>query len=301
MSVDVPRKTSAGAPRIPTQRGARPVAGEPRRRVDVVGYACLVVAALIMVVPLLWMVFASFKQRDEIYTIPTRWLPESLDLANYLDVFATVPFGHFLLNSVITTVLGAGLKVVLGLMCAYALVFVEFPGKRLVFLLVLAALMVPPQVTLIPNYTLTAQLGWLNTYQGIILPGLASSLGTFLFRQHFQTFPVSVLEAATLDGAGHWRRLWGFVVPLSAPTVSAVALVSVVSEWNQYLWPLLVTDSGSMMTLPVGLTLLQNNDGITNWGVLMAGTVLVMLPILLVFVFFQRRLVAGLATGALAN
>ncbi|WP_328294233.1 carbohydrate ABC transporter permease [Kineococcus sp. NBC_00420] len=301
MSVDVPRKTSAGAPRIPAQRGARPAAGEPRRRVDVVGYACLVVAALIMVVPLLWMVFASFKQRNEIYTIPTRWLPESLDLANYLDVFATVPFGHFLLNSVITTVLGAGLKVVLGLMCAYALVFVEFPGKRLVFLLVLAALMVPPQVTLIPNYTLTAQLGWLNTYQGIILPGLASSLGTFLFRQHFQTFPVSVLEAATLDGAGHWRRLWGFVVPLSAPTVSAVALVSVVSEWNQYLWPLLVTDSGSMMTLPVGLTLLQNNDGITNWGVLMAGTVLVMLPILLVFVFFQRRLVAGLATGALAN
>jgi sn-glycerol 3-phosphate transport system permease protein len=301
VSVDVPRKTSAGAPRIPAQRGVRPAAGEPRRRVDVVGYACLVVAALIMVVPLLWMVFASFKQRDEIYTIPTRWLPESLDLANYLDVFATVPFGHFLLNSVITTVLGAGLKVVLGLMCAYALVFVEFPGKRLVFLLVLAALMVPPQVTLIPNYTLTAQLGWLNTYQGIILPGLASSLGTFLFRQHFQTFPVSVLEAATLDGAGHWRRLWGFVVPLSAPTVSAVALVSVVSEWNQYLWPLLVTDSGSMMTLPVGLTLLQNNDGITNWGVLMAGTVLVMLPILLVFVFFQRRLVAGLATGALAN
>ena len=301
MSVDVPRKTAAGAPRIPVQRGARPAAGEPRRRVDVVGYACLVVAALIMVVPLLWMVFASFKQRNEIYTIPTQWLPKALDLSNYLDVFATVPFGHFLLNSVITTVLGAGLKVVLGLMCAYALVFVEFPGKRLVFLLVLAALMVPPQVTLIPNYTLTAQLGWLNTYQGIILPGLASSLGTFLFRQHFQTFPVSVLEAATLDGAGHWRRLWGFVVPLSAPTVSAVALVSVVSEWNQYLWPLLVTDSGSMMTLPVGLTLLQNNDGITNWGVLMAGTVLVMLPVLLVFVFFQRRLVAGLATGALAN
>lgn len=165
----------------------------------------------------------------------------------------------------------------------------------------LAALMVPPQVTLIPNYTLIAQLGWLNSYQGIVLPGLASSLGTFLFRQHFQTLPVSVLEAATLDGAGHWRRLWQFVVPLSAPTVSAVALVSVVSEWNQYLWPLLVTDRADMMTLPVGLTLLQNNDGITNWGVLMAGTVLVMLPVLLVFLFFQRRLVAGLAAGALAN
>ena len=301
MSVDAPRKAPGGAGRVPAPRGARPPAGEPRRRVDVVGYACLVVAGLVMVVPLLWMLLASFKQRDEIYTIPTRWLPEALHWPNYADVFATVPFAHFLLNSLITTVLGAGFKVVLGLMCAYALVFVEFPGKRFVFLLVLAALMVPPQVTLIPNYTLTAQLGWLNSYQGIILPGLASSLGTFLFRQHFLTFPVSVLEAATLDGAGHWRRLWQFVVPLSAPTVSAVALVSVVSEWNQYLWPLLVTDDADMMTLPVGLTLLQNNDGITNWGVLMAGTVLVMLPILLVFVFFQRRLVAGLAAGALAN
>nr|WP_281373034.1 carbohydrate ABC transporter permease [Kineococcus aurantiacus] len=250
---------------------------------------------------MLWVLLASFKQRDEIYTIPARWLPGALHWQNYADVFATVPFAHFLLNSVITTVLGAGLKVVLGLMCAYALVFVEFPAKRIVFLLVLAALMVPPQVTLIPNYTLIAQLGWLNSYQGIVLPGLASSLGTFLFRQHFQTLPVSVLEAATLDGAGHWRRLWQFVVPLSAPTVSAVALVSVVSEWNQYLWPLLVTDRADMMTLPVGLTLLQNNDGITNWGVLMAGTVLVMLPVLLVFLFFQRRLVAGLAAGALAN
>jgi len=279
----------------------RPELRAPRRRIDVPGYIGLVVAALIMIVPLLWMVLASFKQRNEIYTIPSQWLPSALQWQNYADVFATVPFQSFLLNSVLTTVLGAGFKVVLGLMCAYALVFVEFPGKRIVFLVVLAALMVPPQVTLIPNYTLIAQIGWLNTYQGIILPGLASSLGTFLFRQHFQTLPVSVLEAATLDGAGHWRRLWQFVVPLSAPTVSAVALVSVVSEWNQYLWPLLVTDRSSMMTLPVGLTLLQNNDGITNWGVLMAGTVLVMLPILLVFLFFQRRLVAGLAAGALAN
>ncbi|WP_432562408.1 carbohydrate ABC transporter permease [Kineococcus sp. SYSU DK003] len=299
MSLD--EKTTAGAPRVPAPRAGQQELRVPKRRVDVLGYAGLVVAALIMVVPMLWMVLASFKQRDEIYTIPSQWLPGALQWQNYADVFATVPFGHFLLNSVLTTVLGAGFKVVLGLMCAYALVFVEFPGKRIVFLVVLAALMVPPQVTLIPNYTLIAQMGWLNTYQGIIVPGLASSLGTFLFRQHFQTLPVSVLEAATLDGAGHWRRLWQFVVPLSAPTVSAVALVSVVSEWNQYLWPLLVTDRAGMMTLPVGLTMLQNNDGITNWGVLMAGTVLVMLPILLVFLFFQRRLVAGLAAGALAN
>lgn len=301
--MSVQERTTSGSGRIPAPRsgGGGDPARPRRRRVDVLGYVGLVVAGLVMVVPMLWMLLASFKQRNEIYTIPSQWLPHALQWQNYADVFATVPFAHFLLNSVITTVAGAGLKVVLGLMCAYALVFVEFPAKRLVFVVVLAALMVPPQVTLIPNYTLIAQVGWLNSYQGIVLPGLASSLGTFLFRQHFQTLPASVLEAATLDGAGHWRRLWQFVVPLSAPTVSAVALVSVVGEWNQYLWPLLVTDRSEMMTLPVGLTLLQNNDGITNWGVLMAGTVLVMLPILLVFLFFQRRLVAGLAAGALAN
>ncbi|WP_432543283.1 carbohydrate ABC transporter permease [Kineococcus sp. SYSU DK002] len=299
--MSVEERTTAGSGRVPAPRSGGQELRQPGRRVDVAGYAGLVVAGLIMVVPLLWMLLASFKDRSEIYTIPSRWLPGALQWQNYADVFATVPFGHFLLNSVLTTVVGAGLKVVLGLMCAYALVFVEFPGRRVVFLVVLAALMVPPQVTLIPNYTLVAQIGWLNSYQGIIVPGVASALGTFLFRQHFQTLPASVLEAATLDGAGHWRRLWQFVVPLSAPTVSAVALVSVVTEWNQYLWPLLVTDRSTMMTLPVGLTLLQNNDGITNWGVLMAGTVLVMLPVLLVFLFFQRRLVAGLAAGALAN
>ena len=295
MTLDVrpPRTAARSAPAAP--------AAQPARRPDVLGYVGLAVALLVMVVPLLWMVLASFKQRDEIYTIPVRLLPRAASLSNYAEAVGSVPFGHFLLNSLLVTAVGATLKVALGLMCAYALVFVEFPGKRIIFVVVLAALMVPQQVTLIPNYTLIAQLGWLNTYQGLIVPGLASAFGTFLFRQHFRTLPLAVLEAATLDGAGHWRRLWLFVVPLSAPTVSAVALVSVVTEWNEYLWPLLVTDTADMMTLPVGLTLLQNNDGLTNWGVLMAGTVLVVLPILLVFLFFQRRLVAGLAAGAVTS
>ncbi len=138
-------------------------------------------------------------------------------------------------------------------------------------------------------------------YQGLILPGLASAFGTFLFRQHFLTLPVSVLEAAALDGASHWTRLWRFVVPISAPTIAAVALVSIVSEWNEYLWPLLVVDRAEMMTLPVGLTLLQNNDGVTNWGVLMAGTVLITVPVLLVFFLLQRRIVSGLTSGAVTG
>ncbi|MCU1575143.1 MAG: glycerol-3-phosphate transporter permease [Micrococcaceae bacterium] len=247
------------------------------------------------------MLLASFKGQDEIYSVPIQWLPDSITGANYSAAMDSVPFGSFFLNSVLTTFIGAGIKIVLGLMTAYALVFLDVPFRKFFFALVIFALLVPQQIVILPNYTLVASLGWLNTYQGIIVPGLASAFGTFLFRQHFLSLPVAVLEAAALDGAGHLRRLWAFVVPMSAPTIAAVGLVSVVSEWNEYLWPLLVVDRPGMMTLPIGLTLLQNTDGLTNWGVLMAGTVLVTLPILAVFFALQRRIMAGLTAGAVTG
>jgi len=271
------------------------------RRLSVVPWVSMVVATLVLGAPLVWMVLASLKSPQELYSLPLRWLPSTAYVQNYADVVATIPIGRFMLNSIVVTVVGAGLKVALGLTCAYALVFVDVPFKKVAFLLVIATLMIPPQITIIPNYTLVASLGWLNTYQGIIVPGLASAFGTFLFRQHFLGLPTSVLEAAELDGAGHWRRLWRFVVPMSLPTVAAVALVSVVTEWNDYLWPFLVVDNASHMTLPVGLTLLQNIDGMTNWGVLLAATVIVTLPILAVFLVLQRRLVAGLTAGAVTG
>ncbi|MGH3585572.1 MAG: carbohydrate ABC transporter permease [Pseudonocardia sp.] len=272
-----------------------------RARPAVGGYATLVLAVAVMVLPLVWMVLAGFKGMDEIYRVPLQWLPDALALTNYDTATRTVPFGRFFVNSVIATVLGAGLKMVLGLMTAYALVFLDIPFRRQLFWVVVCALLVPQQIVLIPNYALVAELGWLNTYQGLILPGLASAFGTFLFRQHFLTLPRSVLEAAQLDGAGHWRRLWRFVVPLSGPTIAAVGLVSIVYEWNDYLWPLLVIDRPEMMTLPVGLTLLMNSDGVTDWGVVMAGTVLVTVPVLAVFFLLQRRIVDGLVAGAVTG
>ena len=275
----------------------------PRRRkpLQLGGYLGLAVAIAIMILPLVWMFLAGFKERDEIYTVPIQWLPEAYDLSNYSAALAAVPFGSFFLNSTITTVIGAGLKMLLGLTTAYAVVFLEFPFKKFVFGLVIFALLVPQQIVMIPNFTLVASLGWINTYQGIIVPGLASAFGTFLFRQHFLTLPISILEAAALDGASHWTRLWSFIVPISAPTIAAVALVSIVSEWNEYLWPLLVVDRSDMMTLPVGLTLLQNNDGVTNWGVLMAGTVLVTVPVLIAFFALQKRIIAGLTAGGVTG
>lgn len=290
-----PATPAALAPRAPRTPRAR------RRSLQPGGYLALVLATVVLGAPLVWMVLASMKTPAELYTVPLQWLPGSLNLDNYAQAADSIPLGRLLANSVGITVVGAGLKVALGLTCAYALVFLDFPFKKVVFGLVIATLMIPPQITIIPNYTLVASLGWLNTYQGILVPGLASAFGTFLFRQHFLTLPRSILEAAELDGAGHWRKLWRFVVPMSTPTLAAVALVSVVTEWNDYLWPFLVIDRPDKMTLPVGLTLLQNTDGMTNWGVLLAATVVVTLPILVVFLVLQRRLVAGLTAGAVTG
>ncbi|KZM35493.1 carbohydrate ABC transporter permease [Oerskovia enterophila] len=302
-----PPGSPVDAPPAPVGAGHRPGGGRPpqrtrrRRPLHLGSYATLLVATVVMALPLVWMVLASFKRPDELYSIPLQWLPQNLDLANYVQTTQSIPVGQLFLNSVGLTVVGSTLKLLLGLCCAYALVFLDFPFKRAVFVLVLFTLLIPQQITIIPNYTLVAQLGWLNTYQGILVPGLASAFGTFLFRQHFLSLPISILEAAELDGAGHWRKLWRFVVPLSYPTIAAVALVSVVAEWNDYLWPFLVTDDAEKMTLPVGLTLLQSVDGMNNWGVLMAATVLVTLPVLVVFLFLQRRLVAGLTAGAVTG
>ncbi|MGC0272741.1 carbohydrate ABC transporter permease [Pseudactinotalea sp. Z1739] len=264
-------------------------------------YGTMIAAALVMSVPLIWMLLASFKAPNELYSMPLIWLPENWNFDNFRMVASSIPIGRMFLNSVFITIVGAGLKVLLGLCCAYALVFVDIPFRKAFFILVLFALLIPGQITIIPNYTLIADLGWLNSYQGIIVPGLASAFGTFLFRQHFLSLPISVLEAAEVDGAGHFRRLWRFVVPMSVPTIAAVSLVSIVGEWNEYLWPMLVVDNPNTMPLPVGLTLLQRVEGLQNWGVLMAATTLVTLPILLVFLILQRRLVAGLTAGAVTG
>lgn len=302
--MDVQTELNAGLKRQPGKSTATPSDREAKQRTKtrhVGGYLSLAAAVAVMILPLIWMLLAGFKERDEIYTVPIQWFPASVDASNYLSALNTVPFGSFFVNSMITTVIGAGLKMLLGLTTAYAVVFLEFPFRKVIFGVVIFALLVPQQIVIIPNYTLVAELGWINTYQGIILPGLASAFGTFLFRQHFLTLPVSILEAAALDGAGHWMRLWSFIVPISAPTIAAVALVSIVAEWNEYLWPLLVVDRADMMTLPVGLTLLQNNDGVADWGVLMAGTVMVTLPVLIAFFALQKRIVSGLTAGAVTG
>lgn len=267
------------------------------------GYLPLLVATAIVVLPLLWMIVSSFKPPQEILSQDLRILPSAPTLENYRVAMTSVPIPRFFLNSLIVTAVSASIKLLLAMLTAYALVFVRFPFKRVIFLAILVALMVPPQVAILPNYVLIAGWGGVNTYWGIILPGLGTAFGTFLLRQHLLTIPPSILEAASIDGAGHWRTLWRVVAPISLPSIATVALVTIVTEWNDYIWPLIITTESSMMTLPVGLTTLQNSEGNTGsgWGILMAGTVVVIVPVLIVFALLQRYIVSGLTQGSVTG
>jgi sn-glycerol 3-phosphate transport system permease protein len=266
-----------------------------------------VLVVLIIGAPLFWMLSSSLKTLQEIYTFPPQWVPTSPQWSNYREAWNSVPFGRFYINSIIITFFGSALQIICGTLCAYAFAFLSFPGKNWLFLLVLAALMVPQEVVILPNFlffgnTVREWFGlennWVNTYQAIILPGAATAFGTFLMRQGFMGLPRDVLDAAKVDGAGHLRTMFGVVLPMAKPIVITFAMISVVNKWNDYLWPLIITRTLEMRPITVGVRLLFDAEGNNNWGVIMAGTTFVVLPLIIVYIFAQRFIIAGLTAGA---
>lgn len=262
------------------------------------GYGLMLLAAVLMGLPIYWMISAAFKETSEIYRIPVSWVPLEPTIENFGRAWRAAPFGRYYINTIITTALGSGAELLFAVTSAYAFAFLRFPRKNLVFLLLLAALMVPNQVTILPNYLTMARFGWVNTYQGIIIPGASVAYGTFLLRQYFLTLPGEVLDAARVDGAGHLRTLWSVVLPLSRPGLITFGLISLVAKWNDFLWPLVVTNTQNMRVLPIGIFWLLDQEGNTQWGTVMAGTLFVVLPVLLVFLWAQRYIVEGIAAGA---
>lgn len=266
--------------------------------IAVLNYALLVLVGLAFLIPLYWLLSSAVKPSDDIYRWPLEWFPIRLDFSNFAGAWTAAPFGRFFVNSIIVMAFGTAFKLVFATMTAYAFVFLKFPAKNILFIVMLGALMIPGNVTLIVNYLTVSSLGWVNTYAGLIAPGIASVFGTFLLRQHMMTLPLEVVEAARVDGAGPIRLLMGVIVPMSRPILITVALVAAVEDWNNFIWPLIVTNTTGMRTLPIGLAFLQDAEGYNNWGVIMAGTVMVAVPVLLLFFVAQRYLVAGLTQGA---
>lgn len=262
------------------------------------GYLALLLVVVVVALPLYWILASALKERPDIYTVPVTWVPDPVTLDNFSSVQSGVAFTDYLRNSVIITSVLTVVQVVLGVLSAFALAFLRFPGRTLVLLFIIAALMVPNQVTIISNYALVSELGWRNTFTGIMVPLMGVAFGTFLMRNHFVSLPTEIIEAAEMDAAGPMRMLWRVVLPMSWPTLIAFTLITIVNEWNQYLWPLLIAEDASVAPLPVGLTQLQDVEGLTNWGPIMAGTVLTMLPILIIFLLLQRHMIKGLTAGA---
>jgi sn-glycerol 3-phosphate transport system permease protein len=258
----------------------------------------MLLAVILIGIPMYWMLLAAFKTNQEIFTAPPTWIPLAPTLDNFPTAWREAPFGNFYLNSMIYTVVSGGAKIVQAVLCAYAFAFLRFPCRDLVFFLFLVALMIPEEFTVLPNFLTLANLGWTNTYQGLLVPGFVSAFGTFLLRQHFLNLPREVLEAARVDGANHLRTLWSVVLPMSRPILATLVLLTVVQRWNDYLWPLIITNTAEMRTLSVGIALLFARETGTVWGVVMAGTLFVVLPVLVLFLLLQRYIVEGIAAGA---
>lgn len=259
--------------------------------------AALGVGALVTAFPLYWMLAGGLKpQREALDFPPTLW-PHEPTLDNYVRLFTELDFGRYLVNTIAVVLLGA-VGLLLMAMAGYAFAKFEFRGKRVLFFLVLATLMVPVQVTMIPTFLILTGMKLTNTLVGIALPTLVSGFGVFLFRQFMSTIPTELLEAARLDGAGEWRTFWRIVLPMSGPILAVQAVLVFITGWNSFLWPLIIASDQRLYTLSVGLALL-NQQLAVDPALQMAAASLMVLPVLLVFVIFQRYVVQGFALSGL--
>lgn len=261
-------------------------------------HVLLLVGGVAMLMPFIWMVSTSLKAPNELLrATPTFW-PEAWRWENYPEVFRLVPFGRFYLNTILVTVTRVAGQVLLSSMAAYAFARLRFPGRDVLFLMVLAVLMMPGQVTLVPNYVLLKYLGWLDSYPGLIIPSLFSAFGTFLLRQFFLTLPQELEDAAVLDGCNPLQVYWHIALPLARSALMAFGVLVTLWSWNDFLWPLIITNHTSMQMLSVGINYFQGQFT-TNFAVMMAAATVATLPMLIVFVLAQRQLIEGITLSGL--
>ena len=263
-------------------------------------YAATGLATALLGLPFFWMVMTSLKSPAELGVYPPPWLPESLLWENYVKAWHSAPFGRFYFNSIVTGVATTMLQITFASFMAYAFACIRFPGKHVLLLLVLATMMIPDEMKLVPNYLLLNKLGWIDTYWALIVPPVAYAFPVFVLYQQFRTIPRALLDAARVDGASHFRTVWQVVMPLSRPVVVAVTMVSFLGRWNDYLWPLVVTNSVNMRTLPIGLAYLKKEaeEGATPWNLMMAAAIFVVIPIVILYSILQKQFVAGITKGA---
>ena len=271
-------------------------------------HTVLIVGGVLMLLPFAWMISTSLKPADQLFTVPPTWLPHPLQFDTYVKAMSAGNFGRYALNSLFLALANTFTNVLLSALAGYAFARLRFPGRRVLFVLVLATLMVPYQVTIIPQFVIIRHIplfggndvfgqggiGWINSYWGLIVPGAVGAFGIFLLRQFFQMLPIELEDAARIDGAGELRIFWQIMLPLAMPGVATLSIFTFQAGWNAFLWPLLITTTDDMRTIQLALTVFVQQYS-TQWDQLMAATVVATLPVILVFALGQRLLVHGVA------
>jgi sn-glycerol 3-phosphate transport system permease protein len=271
----------------------------PRRRrmpAGVLVHALLIVCIAVVVFPLYFAFIVSTQDLQQVVQRPPRLLPSSHLLENYAEAWRKANMGRMLFNSAVMAVTVAVGKIAISMLSAFAIVYFNFRGRTLCFWLIFVTLMLPVPVRLMSTYEVIGTLGWLNTYEGLTIPLMASATATFLFRQFYLTIPNEMVEAAQLDGAGPLRFLWGFLLPLSWANIAALFVVLFIFGWNQYLWPLMITNTEAMRTVVIGLEQIIPRSGteLPTWNLIMAGAMMALLPPVAIIIFMQRWFVKGL-------
>lgn len=268
-----------------------------QRRNRVVSQTLLTVFVVLFMVPLLWMVLTSLKPGAEVFSSPPSLFGSEIRWQNYADVWSYVPFGTYMLNGAIVSVLGSALVVVTSVLAAYAFSRLRFRGRDGIFFVFLGTLMVPQEVVVIPMYLFMTQLGWVDTYQALIVPWAFTAFGTFLLRQAMMSIPRELEEAGKLDGASHLRILLSIIVPVIKPTIAVLVVFTFINYWNSFLWPLIVINDPSYATVPLGLNNFLGQGG-KQWQLIMAASTISMIPTAGLAILLQRYLVRGIALSS---
>jgi multiple sugar transport system permease protein len=258
-------------------------------------YAGLSAGLVLMVLPFVWLGLSSIKPDGEVMAVPPTWWPETVTSENYRQLFERMDFPTFFFNSAVVALAVTLGNMLFGSMLGYALAKLEFRGKRVLFALVIGTLMVPGVVTFIPMFVLTTNIGLTDTLPGMFLPFLAAPFGVFLMRQYIAALPDELIQAARVDGAGELRIFFQVILPLCGPALATLGILSFLGSWNNFLWPLVVATSEDKFTLPVALALYATGQNATKYGLLLAGAVVVVIPVIAVFLVLQRHIMQGIA------
>lgn len=260
-------------------------------------YAILILAALVVLYPIYTAVNISLLSDSELATYPPKLFPTGMHIENFRHALEQAPLGRYLMNSLVQSLLVMFGQLVTASLAAYAFSFIDFKGKNILFLVFLATMMIPWESTIIPNYLLIKQIGWTDTFQGLSVPFMATGFGTFLLRQFFLKIPKDLHDAAVMDGASDLSFLSKVVLPLGRPALGTLAVYSFLQTYNQFFWPLLITNAPEMRTVQIGIALLQDEERFM-FNTVMAGVVIILIPTIILFIFSNRQLIRGLTAGA---